>query len=502
MDKLLLGIDFGTGGCKVTAITVDGRVAGDCSVEYTTYHDHSGWSEQNPADWYAACCSALKKLAASGVDLRAVAAVSFDGSTHNAVLLDGAMKPLRRTIMWTDQRSTAECAVLREMKDKIFQTAYQMPTPTWTLPQMMWLQKHEPEVMKKVRHILFVKDYVRYLFTGVAVTDYIEAQGTLFYDMKNQKWSTELAALAGIAPEVLPELVTPTTRTGSVTAQAARDTGLPEGTPVICGTSDSAVEDYGAGAIEPGDAIIKLATAGNVNVMTGKAFPDPGTLTYSHVIPGMWYTVAATNAAALCQRWFRDVFCGEEAAFAEASGKKVYALMDELAEKSPLGANGIFFHPYLQGERSPYWDAALRSSFTGVSIASTKGDFIRALFEGVAFSLLDCYGLIDKMGLPVKRIFFIGGGAKSRLWSEIVCNIFNLPVQVPAIGDASFGTALLAGTGIGLWQNSADAVRNCLAIDREISPDPEKAARYRELFAEYKAIHDALAPIYGARAGK
>ena len=471
-------------------------------MEYTTYHDHPGWSEQNPADWYAACCSALKKLAASGVDLRAVAAVSFDGSTHNAVLLDGAMKPLRRTIMWTDQRSTAECAALREMKDTIFNTAYQMPTPTWTLPQMMWLQKHEPEVMKKVRHILFVKDYVRYLFTGVAVTDYIEAQGTLFYDMKNQKWSTELAALAGIAPEVLPELVTPTTRTGSVTAQAARDTGLPEGTPVICGTSDSAVEDYGAGAIEPGDAIIKLATAGNVNVMTGKAFPDPGTLTYSHVIPGMWYTVAATNAAALCQRWFRDVFCGEEAAFAEASGKKVYALMDELAEKSPLGANGIFFHPYLQGERSPYWDAALRSSFTGVSIASTKGDFIRALFEGVAFSLLDCYGLIDKMGLPVKRIFFIGGGAKSRLWSEIVCNIFNLPVQVPAIGDASFGTALLAGTGIGLWQNSADAVRNCLAIDREISPDPEKAARYRELFAEYKAIHDALAPIYGARAGK
>lgn len=502
MDKLLLGIDFGTGGCKVTAITVDGRVAGDCSVEYTTYHDYPGWSEQDPADWYAACCSALKKLAASGVDLRAVAAVSFDGSTHNAVLLDGAMKPLRRTIMWTDQRSTAECAALREMKDTIFNTAYQMPTPTWTLPQMMWLQKHEPEVMKKVRHILFIKDYVRYLFTGVAVTDYIEAQGTLFYDMKNQQWSTELAALAGIAPEVLPELVTPTTQTGCVTAQAARDTGLPEGLPVICGTSDSAVEDYGAGAIEPGDAIIKLATAGNVNVMTGKAFPDPGTLTYSHVIPGMWYTVAATNAAALCQRWFRDVFCGEEIALAETSGKKVYALMDELAEKSPIGANGIFFHPYLQGERSPYWDAKLRSSFTGVSIASEKGDFIRALFEGVALSLLDCYGLIDKMGLPVKRIFFIGGGAKSRLWSEIVCNIFNLPVQVPAIGDASFGTALLAGTGIGLWQNSADAVRNCLAIDREISPDPEKAARYRELFAEYKAIHDALAPIYGARAGK
>ena len=502
MDKLLLGIDFGTGGCKVTAITAAGKPVGECSVEYTTYHDYPGWSEQEPADWYAACCEALKKLASAGVDLRAVAAVSFDGSTHNAVLLDGEMKPVRRTIMWTDQRSTAECADLQIQRDMIFQTAYQMPTPTWTLPQMMWLKKHEPDVLKKVRRILFVKDYVRFLFSGVAVTDYIEAQGTLFYNMKEQKWSEELAALAGIDPAWLPELVTPTTRTGSVTAQAARDTGLIEGIPVICGTSDSAVEDYGAGAIEPGDAIIKLATAGNVNVMTGEAHPDPGTLTYSHVIPGMWYTVAATNAAALCQRWFRDVFCGEEILEAERSGKKAFQLIDELAQSSPIGSNGIFFHPYLQGERSPYWDANLRSSFTGVSIASTKGDFSRALLEGVAFSLLDCYGLIEKMGLPIKRIFFIGGGAKSRLWSEIVCNVFNLPVQVPAVGDASFGTALLAGTGIGLWKDSAEAVRSCLKIDREIVPDAEKAARYRELFAEYKAIHDALAPIYAARAKK
>ncbi|MBQ4314591.1 MAG: xylulokinase [Lentisphaeria bacterium] len=502
MDELLLGIDFGTGGCKVTAITFDGVTVGECSVEYTTYHEHPNWSEQEPADWYSAFCQALKTLAASGVDLKKVESVSFDGSTHNAVLLDEKMVPLRRTIMWTDQRSTAECAALSGMRDLIFRTAYQMPTPTWTLPQLMWLQKNAPDEMKRVKHILFVKDYVRYLFTGVAVTDCIEAQGTLFFDMKKQQWSTELASLAGISGDVLPELVTPTTQTGRVTAQAALDTGLREGVPVICGTSDSAAEDYGAGAIEPGDAIIKLATAGNVNVMTDRAYPNPATLTYSHVIPGMWYTVAATNAAALCQRWFRDLFCQQECAEAQAAGKKVYALMDELAENSPVGANGVFFHPYLQGERSPYWDANLRSSFTGVSISSSKGDFIRALFEGVAFSLLDCYGLVEKMGLPVKRIFFIGGGAKSRLWSEIVCNIFDLPVSIPGVGDASFGTALLAGTGIGVWNSSAEAVRHCLKIERQCTPEAEKAARYRELFAEYKAIHDALAPIYAARAGK
>ncbi|MBE6356398.1 MAG: xylulokinase [Lentisphaerae bacterium] len=499
-ETLLLGIDFGTGGCKVTAIGTDGKVAGEHSVEYTTEYAHPGWSEQNPADWYAAMCKALKNLAAKGVDMSAIAAVSLDGSTHNAVLLDGNMQVLRKTIMWTDQRSIQECAFLKEnYGDKIFATAYQMPTPTWTLPQLRWLAGHEPEVLKKVRHILFVKDYVRYLLTGIAVTDYIEAQGTLFFDMKKMAWSAELAELAGILPQVLPELVKPTDMVGKVTCQAAKDTGLPVNTPVICGTSDSAAEDYGAGAIEPGDCIIKLATAGNVNVMTAQAHPDPGMLTYSHVIPGMWYSVAATNAAALCQRWFRDALCQAEIAEAEKLGTQAFVLMDKLAAGSPAGANGVMFHPYLQGERSPYWDAKLRASFTGLSISSTKGDFIRAIFEGVAFSLADCFRLIKNAGLPVNRIFLIGGGAKSKLWSSIVCNVFDLPVQIPTPADASFGTALIAGTGAGIFPDSASAVRQCLHLDGSLVPDPECAGFYQELFKTYTGIHDALAPVYAKR---
>lgn len=497
---LLLGIDFGTGGVKVTAIDTAGRVIGEHSVEYPTEFARPGWSEQNPVDWYNAMCQALKTLTDKGVDLSKTAAVSLDGSTHNAVLLDGKMQVLRKTIMWTDQRSVSECAFLKEhYGGKIFETAYQMPTPTWTLPQLRWLAGNEPEVLKKVRHILFVKDYVRYLLTGVAVTDYIEAQGTLFFDMKKMTWSAELAALAGISPDVLPELVKPTDTVGRISRQAASDTGLPENTPVICGTSDSAAEDYGAGAISPGDCIIKLATAGNVNVMTAEAHPDPGMLTYSHVIPGMWYSVAATNAAALCQRWFRDALCQSEIAEAEKLGKKAFVLMDELAAKSPAGANGVIFHPYLQGERSPYWDAKLRASFTGVSISSTKGDFIRAIFEGVAFSLVDCFRLIKNAGLPVKQIFLIGGGAKSRLWSSIVCNAFDLPVQIPTPADASFGTALIAGTGAGIFPDSASAVRRCLHLDGQLTPDHQTADFYRNLFDIYTGIHDALAPVYAKR---
>ena len=484
--KILLGIDYGTGGCKVTALGEDGSFVGEASVEYTTYHDHPGWSEQEPQDWWTSLCAALKKLSEKGVSLKDVAACALDGSTHNAVLLDDDYRPVRRTIMWTDQRSTAECEMLKtQYADRIFSSCYQMPAPTWTLPQMMWLKSHEPEALERTKHVLFVKDYVRYLITGAAATDRIEAQGTLFFDMKAGDWDRELVEMAGLTLEKLPSFIAPTDVAGYVTAEAAAETGLPEGMPVVCGSSDSAVEDYGAGAVEPGDLIIKLATAGNVNSMTAEANPHPKTLTYSHIVPEMWYSVSATNAAALCQRWMRDTW-----------GFTDYTAMDEEAMTSPVGANGIFFHPYLQGERCPYWDANLRASFTGVSISSKRGDFCRALMEGVAFSLRDCYRTLEEMKLPVKRIFLIGGGARSRIWSEIVANVFNCEVSVPTPGDASFGACLLAGTGIGIFADVKEAVSKCLHVDRTISPDPVAAAEYARLFEIYRRIHDAMAPVY------
>ena len=521
--KLLLGIDYGTGGCKVTAIGEDGSFAGEASTEFQTYHDHPGWSEQEPSDWWNALKSSLEKLAAKGVDLKSVAACALDGSTHNAVLMDADYRPVRRTIMWTDQRATAECEALKAgWGEKVFSTCYQMPAPTWTLPQMMWLKANEPEALAKTEHVLFVKDYVRYLLTGEAATDRIEAQGTLFFDMAKGKWDDDLVLLSGLRPDSLPRLIEPTDLAGRVTAEASAFTGLPEGTPVVCGSSDSAVEDYGAGAVEPGDLIIKLATAGNVNSMTAEAHPHPKTLTYSHIVPGMWYSVSATNAAALCMRWLRDAFYlgsdrvdlgsgsvgigsgGNDAKRRYAilnDSKGLYSLIDQEAGSSPIGANGVFFHPYLQGERCPYWDSNLRASFTGVSISSTRGDFARALMEGVAFSLRDCYRTLEEMRLPVKRIFLIGGGARSRLWSEIVANVFNRPVSVPTPGDASFGACLLAGVGIGLFPDVRSAVAKCLHVDRTIDPDPAAAVKYDHLFTCYRRIHDALAPVYGPRKG-
>ena len=545
--KTLLGIDYGTGGCKVTAIGDDGSFVGEASTEYETYHEHPGWSEQEPSDWWRALCASLKKLSEKGVDLKQVAALALDGSTHNAVLLSSApefrnslnfstsqpLNPIRRTIMWTDQRATAECEALKAgWGEKVFSTCYQMPAPTWTLPQMMWLKANEPDVMKRVEHVLFVKDYVRYLLTGHAATDYIEAQGTLMFRMPGKspaetqsrgglsdgslclrasvgEWDSELIELAGLKMSAMPAIIMPTDVVGGVTEAASAETGLAVGTPVVCGSSDSAVEDYGAGAVEPGDLILKLATAGNVNSMTAEPHPHPKTLTYSHIVPGMWYSVSATNAAALCMRWFRDAFYlqdvprrGAEAQSGSKNSASPYQLIDAEASASPIGANGVFFHPYLQGERCPYWDANLRASFAGVSISSTRGDFARALMEGVAFSLRDCYGTLEEMRLPVKRIFLIGGGARSKLWSEIVANVFNCTVAVPTPGDASFGAALLAGTGIGVFTDVKEAVARCLRIDRMITPDPEAAREYDRLFHCYRKIHDALAPIYRQRKEK
>ena len=498
--SLLLGLDFGTGGCKVTAISAeDAALAGEASVEYPTHHDHPGWSEQDPADWWEALRGALAKLSAKGVDLARVAALSLDGSTHNAVLLDARWRPVRRTIMWTDQRATAECEALRASgaAERLFARCYQMPAPTWTLPQLMWLKAHEPDALARTAHVLFVKDYVRYLLTGEAATDRIEAQGTLFFDMARQDWDPEFVELAGLRPDQLPRLLEPTDLAGRVTPEAAAATGLPAGTPVACGTSDSAVADYGAGAVEPGDLILKLATAGNVNSMTAEPHPHPKTLTYGHVVPGMWYSVSATNAAALCMRWLRDAFYAPTGGDSGgAAPRSLFGAMDAEAAASPVGANGVMFHPYLQGERCPYWDSNLRASFTGVSISSTRGDFARALMEGVAFSLRDCYRTLEEMALPAKRIFLIGGGARSALWSEIVCNVFDRPVAVPSPGDASFGAALLAGVGTGVFRDAKDAVARCLRIDRRLEPDPATAATYADLFARYRAIHDALAPIY------
>lgn len=498
MKDLLLGIDVGTSGCKITAIDLEGRIVDQAFDEYETFHPQPGHSEQDPEEWYTVVCKSLRAMfAREKCRADAVVALSLDGSTHNAVLAGSDFVPLRRAIMWTDQRSAPQAAWLeKQAGEQIFNTTYQKPSPTWTLPQMLWLKEHEPEVLARTAHILFTKDYVRWRLTNTWETDHIEAQGSLFYDMNKRAWAADLARLAGLPAACLPPLVRPTDVVGSVTAAAAAATGLRAGMPVIAGCSDSAVEDYAAGAIQPGQMILKLATAGNVNVMTGEPHPHPRTLTYSHVIPGLWYSVVATNTAASAERWFRDLFCGQEMAQAKEQDKSVYSLMHEAAAAVAPGADGLFFHPYLLGERAPYWDPKLRGSFVGATMRHSKAHFLRALLEGVAYSLRDCFRTILEMRLPVHEIRLIGGGARSTLWSQITSDIFARPVVRPAGCDASFGAALLAGVGAGVFADEADAVRRCTRVQDVLQPDARAAQIYAKLFPLYCRIHDDLAGTY------
>lgn len=498
MKELLLGIDFGTGGCKITLIDYEGNIVAESTEEYVTFHPKPSYSEQDPKNWFPALVRSLKRVREEKeIDLASIKAVSLDASTHNAVLLDKDMKIIRPTIMWTDQRSLGEVRYLeKNWGQKIFEIGYQKVAPTWTLPQMLWVKNNEPKNYKKINKVMFVKDYVRYLLTNSWETDYIEAQGTLMFDIGNTRWSEEICSIIDFPVNALPPLCNPTDVIGKITAEASLKTGLANGTPVICGTSDSAAEDYGAGAIKPGQCILKLATAGNVNVMTDSAHPNPLTLTYSHVVPGMWYTVSATNTAASAMRWFRDNFCHKEVEESKRTGKNTFDIIEELIEAVPVGSEGLIFHPYLLGERAPYWDADLRASFTGATMSHNRGHFLRCIMEGVAFSLRDCFRIIEDMKLKVTEFIIIGGGAKGDLWPAIVSDVFGHDILKPLVNDASYGAALLAGVGIGVYSDVVNAVEKCNKLEKIYKPDMVNNEKYKKLFLLYKDIHDNLEKIY------
>jgi xylulokinase len=497
-DTILLGIDFGTGGCKVTIINALGEILSEASEEYETIHPKPAYCEQNPEDWFLALKGCLLRI--SGLNreiLTKVGAISLDGSTHNAVLLDSSMKVLRPTIMWTDQRSVNEADYLEKgWGELIFCITHNRVSPTWTLPQLLWIKNNEPDNFKRIHRIMFVKDYVRYLLTGSWETDYIDAQGSQLFDVQKMKWSEEMCSLIGLPMEVLPPLCSPTHIVGTVSGEASEATGLKEGTPVVCGTTDVTAEDYGSGAVNEGQCILKIATAGNVNVMTGKATPTQRTITYSHVIPGLSYTAVATNTAAYAMRWFRDVFCSEELEESKRTGENVYQIIERKVKEIPPGCDGLIFHPYLLGERAPYWDPHLRASFVGATMSHKKGHFLRAVMEGVAFSLRDCYRLVDDMKLDVSEFIIIGGGAKSDTWAQIICDVFGKKIVKPCLTDASFGTALLAGVGTGVFADVYEAVSICNRTERVFIPDADNHIKYKKIFNLYLKIHDNTSSIY------
>ena len=495
--EYLLGIDIGTGGCKTSIIDTNGHFISDGYTEYPSFHSHMGWVEQNPADWFPAVVSALRKTQEKGnVDLSKVVGLAVDASAHNMVLLDGSGNPVRNTIMWQDQRATAESEWLRtEYLDLIQNLTFSTPSPTWSLPQLLWIRKNEPDVFSCIQKIMFIDDYVRYLMTDEISTTPIQAQGSLFLDNNRMTWSDTIMSLTGQPISVLPELKKPTDLSGTLKPRAAAMLGLTAGIPVVMGASDTALESYSVGGLKPGDCVLKMATAGGINVFRDKGEKYGDMFVYSHVVNDIWYYARGTVSAAQALRWYRDTFCQSEIKAELNGGKNTYHVLDAEAEKVPPGSKGLFFHPYMSGERAPYWDSKLRASFTGFSSLHTRGCFNRAILEGVTYSLKQCFCDMEAFG-KISRISFVGGGAKSPLWRSILADVFDRTIVKYQRDDSSLGGAMLTGVALGVFSSHEEAVSKTAAIDSITEPNPENVEIYKKNFPLYVEIHDDLADTY------
>jgi len=497
-DAVLMGIDLGAGSLKVTIISSDGRTLGAASSTVTTSAPYPGWAEQDPEEWYRGLCAAVPgALAQANVEATDVRAVSFSAGAHTPVLLDEQDDIVRPAILWSDQRSIEESKELAVQSGELIQnTAFNAPNPTWTLPQLKWLGRYEPDNLRRARKLLIAKDYLRFRLSGGWHTDRIDAVGTLMTDSRSQTWSSDLCELIGFDMTLLPPIVEPTNVIGEVSREAAAESGLAAGTPVVAGTMDTAVECYGAGALDPGQGVIKLATAGTVSVVAESFESHTDVIDYPHVVPGQAFAITGTNSCASAHRWLRDqFFLGRGAIGDTDNGSADFNEMERLAAAIPPGSDGLLFHPYLQGERSPYWDPKLRADFIGITMQHTGGHFVRALYEGIAFSLYDCKAAFDREGLVIDSFRLVGGGARSKTWRQIVCDVFGKPIDVPLNGDASFGAALVAGVGVGIFSNERDAARNCITLIDRLVPDPMRHQKYQEMFSIYKESQAALACI-------
>lgn len=485
--KYLLGIDFGGGASKATLLGTDGNIVAENTVEYPTLYPAAGACEQAPTDWIDAFCRNCQAvLTKAGIASADILAVAIDSATHTSLVCDGDFQPLRNAMHWTDTRSRTQADKLKaELGNEIFAKSFHKPDTIWTLPQLIWLRENEPETFRKVRYIFFEKDYIRYWLTGIFCTDYIEAEGSMLFDCNKMQWDAQLCELAGISVSMLPPIKNPTDIIGAVNAEAAQSCGLAAGTPVICGSTDTVMEVFASGAVKQGDVTVKLATAGRICVITEKPYPDQHLVNYSHIADGLWYPGTATKSCAASYRWYRDTFGGE------------YEQLNQGAEQVPIGCEGLTYHPYLNGELTPYADPTLCGSFTGIRATHTKAHFTRAILEGVAYSLLDCKLYLDSLNIPYNNVATaIGGGTKGKLWRQMIADTLGITLKTTRSSDSSLGSAMLAGIAMGVFTDAGDAVSKCVKDADMVYPNPENTEKYRKVFDRYKKIHDALAPIY------
>jgi xylulokinase len=492
MATKLLGIDVGTGGTRAVLLDEAGRVWGAATAEHVPMASPElGWAEQDPRDWWRATCVAVAEcLTEAGATGAEVSAVGLSGQMHGLVLLDAAGEVLRPALIWCDQRTEEECRAITERvgAKRLIELVANPALTGFTLPKIWWVRAHEPEIWSRVRSIMLPKDYVRFKLTGTRATDVADASGTLLFDVVNRRWSVEMLKASDLKAEILPEVFESPESSGRMSKEGAEASGLREGTPVVAGAGDQAAGAVGMGIVEPGNVSATIGTSGVVFAATSSPVVEPmGRIhTFCHAIPGRWHVMGVTQGAGLSLRWFRDQFGGE----ASYDG-----LMKEAA-KVPASAGGLLWAPYLMGERTPHLDPNARGALVGLTAQHTRAHVIRAILEGVAFSLRDALTIFRELSVPVKSIRLGGGGARSSLWQQIQADIYGMTVDLVAAEEgAAYGAALLAGVGAGVWRSVEAACGTAVHVAKRVEPIRKNVELMNRRYEEYRKLYPALRTI-------
>lgn len=484
-----IGIDLGTSSVKLLLVDNEGKIHSTVTKEYPVIYPRSGWSEQNAEDWWNAISEGIPELL-DGFDGKAVKGIGVAGQMHGLVVIDSEDNVIRPPILWNDGRTEKQTAYLNEVvgKEKLFEYTGNIAFAGFTAPKLLWLRENEPESFARINKIMLPKDYVNYLLTGVHCTDYSDAAGMLLLDVKNKCWSREMLDICGVTEEQLPRLYESFEAVGVIKAELAGRLGISESAVVVAGAGDNAAAAVGTATVGNGRCNISLGTSGTVFVSSDAFFGDEKQAIHSFChADGGYHLMGCILSAASCNKWF----CGE------VLSTEDYKSMEDSVSKEKLGKNEVFFMPYLMGERSPINDVNATGMFIGLRPNTTRADMYQAVLEGVAFAIKENLEIIKQLGVQVSGSCLCGGGAKSKLWREILASVLDIELNIPVTEQGpGYGSAILTMVGAGQFDNLKAATEKFFEIKETVRPDGELARLYAERYKKYSKIYPEVKSLY------
>ena len=477
-----IGVDLGTSAVKLLLMEGSGKICNIVSNEYPLSFPKPGWSEQKPEDWWDAVVNGIKKLV-DGYDASQVAGISFGGQMHGLVILDENDNVIRPAILWNDGRTTKEVDYLNNEigKEKLSEYTANIAFAGFTAPKILWVKANEPENFKKIAKIMLPKDYIAYKMTGVHSCDYSDASGMLLLDVKNKCWSKEMMEICDVKEEQLPKLFESYEVTGNLTAEVADTLGLTTNCKIAAGAGDNAAAAVGTGTVGDGGCNISLGTSGTIFISSKEFGVDRFNALHSfdHA-DGNYHLMGCMLSAASCNKWWMD----------DIIGTQDYAAEQKPISDDKLGANNVFYLPYLMGERSPHNNPDARAMFVGMSMDTTRADMTQAVLEGVAFAMRDCYEIAKDLGINITETKICGGGAKSPLWKKMIANILNLKVDVIESEEGpGYGVAILAAVGCGVYATVEEAAKKLVKVIDTVKPEPALVEKYEAKYQIFRNIY-------------